>query len=83
MIELRQNAVFPGWWMNEGGQSSTGQVRLIIVYQRLFLSLQFQLIDFVIATHPARDILEKVASDRGISQFDGEAANPITPFEED
>ena len=22
-----QDAVFPGWWMNEGGQSSTGQVR--------------------------------------------------------
>ena len=21
-----KNAVFPGWWMNEGGQSSTGQV---------------------------------------------------------
>ena len=21
-----QDVVFPGWWMNEGGQSSTGQV---------------------------------------------------------
>ena len=21
-----QDAVFPGWWMNEGGQSSTGQL---------------------------------------------------------
>ena len=23
-----KDVVFPGWWMNEGGQSSTGQVRL-------------------------------------------------------
>lgn len=22
-----KDVVFPGWWMNEGGQSSTGQVR--------------------------------------------------------
>lgn len=24
-----RDAVVPGWWMNEGGQSSTGQVRAI------------------------------------------------------
>ncbi|ELU44151.1 ribitol kinase [Rhizoctonia solani AG-1 IA] len=24
--DFGQNAVFPGWWMNEGGQSSTGQL---------------------------------------------------------
>ena len=23
-----KDVVFPGWWMNEGGQSSTGQVSL-------------------------------------------------------
>ena len=22
-----QNALFPNWWMNEGGQSATGEVR--------------------------------------------------------
>lgn len=26
VIEIVQDAVFPGWWMNEGGQSSTGQL---------------------------------------------------------
>jgi ribulose kinase len=24
---LTQNALFPDWWMNEGGQSATGEVR--------------------------------------------------------
>ncbi|KAF8516640.1 Pentulose kinase [Gautieria morchelliformis] len=48
-----QDSVFPGWWMNEGGQSSTGQ-----------------LIDFMIAIHPARPVLEKTASERGVSTFE-------------
>ncbi|GJJ07740.1 hypothetical protein Clacol_001945 [Clathrus columnatus] len=47
------NAIFTGWWMNEGGQSSTGQ-----------------LIDFIISTHPSRDVLEKLASERNVTNFE-------------
>jgi hypothetical protein len=25
-----QNALFPDWWMNEGGQSATGEVRVLL-----------------------------------------------------
>jgi ribulose kinase len=32
-----QDAVFPGWWTNEGGQSSTGQVRLKFLYLSFLL----------------------------------------------
>jgi ribulose kinase len=32
-----QDAVFPGWWMNEGGQSSTGQVHPTYFYLSFLL----------------------------------------------
>lgn len=48
-----RDAVFPGRWMNEGGQSSTGQ-----------------LVDFVIATHPAASQLKDEAKRRGVSTYE-------------
>jgi ribulose kinase len=27
ICKLLENALFPNWWMNEGGQSATGEVR--------------------------------------------------------
>ncbi|KAG6829683.1 hypothetical protein H0H92_003801 [Tricholoma furcatifolium] len=41
-----KDAVFQGWWMNEGGQSSTGQAPHTDFQLR-------QLIDFILTTHPA------------------------------
>lgn len=31
-----------------------------------------QLIDFILSTHPARNVLEKTASERGVTNFEGE-----------
>lgn len=33
-----KNAIFPGWWMNEGGQSSTGQLIDFMIKVRLALT---------------------------------------------
>ncbi|KAJ7229081.1 hypothetical protein GGX14DRAFT_692885 [Mycena pura] len=49
-----RDALFRGWWMNEGGQSSTGQVR----FDPLPISAdKAQLIEFVLTTHPAYPLL--------------------------
>lgn len=37
----------------------------------LMTRIYFQLIDFMIATHPACAALEKTAAERGISTFEG------------
>jgi len=66
-----QNAVFPGWWMNEGGQSSTGQVRVLVGFGCCSsLSCCHQLIDFMITTHPAYDELKKLADEQKTNIFD-------------
>lgn len=38
ILVISKNAVFPGWWMNEGGQSATGQVTCSIHLLILFLT---------------------------------------------
>ena len=52
-----QSALFPDWWMNEGGKSATGEVSVstprahVVAHNR---SIGFrQLIQFMITTHPA------------------------------
>ena len=66
-----KNAVFPGWWMNEGGQSSTGQVESQFLSQ-CTSSQSFQLIDFMITTHKAYPELLKLAEEQKTSIHVGE-----------
>lgn len=74
-----KDAVFPGWWMNEGGQSSTGQVcqfrfNLILLphlYSMAMANRISQLIDFMITTHPAYTQLVQRAEKQSTSIHSG------------
>jgi ribulose kinase len=58
VLIYQKNALFPGWWMNEGGQSSTGQVSRTHPMDRR-AERDHQLIEFMITTHPAYNELLK------------------------
>jgi len=60
---IGQNALFSNWWMNEGGQSSTGQGGTSFAPHLSLTPLQ--LIDFVITTHPAHNELLEIAKKDG------------------
>ena len=67
-----QDAVFPGWWINEGGQSSTGQVRPHIPYLTSRSTEGYsQLIDFIISTHPAHQELKDLAKRKNTNIHEG------------
>lgn len=36
-----RDVLFPGWWMNEGGQSSTGQVHVLVSAYMRFNAYRF------------------------------------------
>lgn len=62
----------PGYWMNEGGQSSTGQVRRTDVVRSLLCAHNFvQLIHFITTTHPAYPGLLKMAEEENLSPHEG------------
>lgn len=65
-VPEKQNAVFPGWWMNEGGQSSTGQVSFhsLCFGRQLNAECSLQLIDFMLTTHPAYTRLQDLAKEQ-------------------
>ena len=50
--------------MNEGGQSSTGQVSRSFTAEHSHIQFPLQLIDFMIKTHPAYSQLKEVADER-------------------
>jgi len=37
---LSQNALFPDWWMNEGGQSATGEVRFSTLRAHIIIHIR-------------------------------------------
>lgn len=53
--------------MNEGGQSSTGQVRALVCDG---ITLIIQLIDFVVSTHPAYPKLLELSKKTGKNTFE-------------
>ncbi|RDB19579.1 hypothetical protein Hypma_013378, partial [Hypsizygus marmoreus] len=63
-----RDAIFQGWWMNEGGQSSTGQVTTFIISIFLFpiepTPLLSQLINFILTTHPAYPLLVELGKEQ-------------------
>lgn len=73
-----QDAVFPGWWMNEGGQSATGQVRLI-PFTLIFVEFNspVKLIDFMIKTHPAYSKLELLATEQKTNIHEGKHSRAL------
>lgn len=62
----------PGYWMNEGGQSSTGQVRTTKIdpppFDAQYLA---QLIHFITTTHPAYAGLLKTAEEENSNPHEG------------
>ena len=67
-----QDAVMPGYWMNEGGQSSTGQVRGADFDRSvLYAHYTAQLIHFITTTHPAYPGLLKIAKEENSSPHEG------------
>jgi len=62
----------PGYWMNEGGQSSTGQVRGADI-DRLPSRAYYpaQLIHFITTTHPAYPGLLKTAKEENSNPHEG------------
>lgn len=62
----------PGYWMNEGGQSSTGQVGTMEIGP-LPLSAKYtaQLIHFITTTHPAYVGLLKTAGEENSNPLEG------------
>ena len=67
-----QDAVMPGYWMNEGGQSSTGQVRGADIDRLLLYAYcPAQLIHFITTTHPAYPGLLKTAKEENSSPHEG------------
>ena len=67
-----KDVVFPGWWMNEGGQSSTGQVIRDLDALLAENLIATQLIDFMITTHPAYPRLKELAEKRKANIHEGE-----------
>ena len=62
----------PGYWMNEGGQSSTGQVGGKDVGTLLSCVHGIvQLIHFITTTHPAYPGLLKIAEEENSSPHEG------------
>jgi len=62
----------PGYWMNEGGQSSTGQVGGTDVDRLLSCVHDIaQLIHFITTTHPAYAGLLKIAEEENSSPHEG------------
>jgi hypothetical protein len=57
--------------MNEGGQSSTGQVCPCILLLTHSFEGGVQLIDFIISTHPAHQELKDIAKDQNKNIHDG------------
>jgi ribulose kinase len=61
-----------GYWMNEGGQSSTGQVGETDVESSLLRAHDLtQLIEFITTTHPAYTGLLKIAEKENSSPHEG------------
>ena len=64
----------PGYWMNEGGQSATGQVIRTDI-EHLLLPLYTyhpaQLLHFITTTHPAYGRLLKVAEEENLNPYEG------------
>lgn len=71
VLKDMQDAVFPGWWINEGGQSSTGQVCPCIHLPSRLTEGCSQLIDFVISSHPAHRELKDLSEYKGIDIHEG------------
>lgn len=71
-----RDAIFPGLWMNEGGQSSTGQVSHCFLpiqlggWRILLVGLTAQLIDFMMFTHPAYPKLLELSKSTGKNIYD-------------
>lgn len=62
----------PGYWMNEGGQSSTGQVGGTDTDRSLLCTHGLgQLIHFITTTHPAYAGLLEVAEEGNSSPHEG------------
>jgi len=62
----------PGYWMNEGGQSSTGQVWGMEIDRSLsYADHPTQLIHFITTTHPAYPGLVKIAEEENSSAHEG------------
>ena len=67
----------PGYWMNEGGQSSTGQVRGADIDRSvLYAHYTAQLIHFITTTHPAYPGLVKIVKEGNSSAHEGPSAAP-------
>jgi hypothetical protein len=67
-----QDVVFPGWWMNEGGQSSTGQVRFTYLPTVSLPDPAAQLIDFMINDHKAYPELKALAEEQKTDVHSGD-----------
>ena len=75
-----KDVVFPGWWMNEGGQSSTGQVHAPFhLAKKRAQWMRIQLIDFMITTHPAYPKLKELAEQRQTNIHEGEHQHSAIP----
>ena len=70
----------PGYWMNEGGQSSTGQVGGTDTDWLLSCAHYYpvQLIHFITTTHPAYSGLLKIAKEENSSPHEGPHTTSFT-----
>ncbi|KAL4075625.1 FGGY family of carbohydrate kinase [Scleroderma yunnanense] len=66
-----KDAVFPGWWMNEGGQSSTGQlIDFIITTHAAYPELEERAKRENQNIHQVLlDVLKRLCSERGVNSF--------------
>ncbi|EAU82451.2 ribitol kinase [Coprinopsis cinerea okayama7 len=62
--------IFPGWWMNEGGQSSTGQASEKTDALKNGKLTVCQLIEHIITTHPAYPELKEQAKASGSNIYE-------------
>jgi ribulose kinase len=67
-----KDPIIRGWWMNEGGQSSTGQVgHSGYPSSHEVIDYLSQLIDFIITSHPAHEALNAKSIAEGKTKFLG------------
>lgn len=56
-LSLYQDAIYPGWWMNEGGQSSTGQlIDFVLKTHPSYVKLQQLAATKKISTHECKKV---------------------------
>ncbi|KAF9510752.1 hypothetical protein BS47DRAFT_1373269 [Hydnum rufescens UP504] len=80
-----QNAIFPGWWMNEGGQSSTGQlIDFVITTHPAYSELQSMAKDTNKQVHVIlSETLERLRVEAAIAQGKGAKTFSLTELTKD